>query len=133
VKIQTLYMPYVAQLQEMDNLHSKSEEEAVHNMKLWLPSAVLKLPMPCNINLTQIEWKLCVAQAHEALHELQQHLQIKHHLTGFKRNWIMGQHAHTRLRGIIDTVQKKINAAVTKYNIAWSALEVLAKALLEVD
>ncbi|KAG2366572.1 hypothetical protein BDR07DRAFT_1449292 [Suillus spraguei] len=133
VKIQTLYMLYVARLQEMDDLDSESEEEAVHNIKLWLPSAVLKLPMPCNINLTWIEWKLCIAQAHEALHELQQHLHLKRHLMGFKRDWITEQHAHTRSRGIIDTVQKKIDATTTKYNIAWSALEVLAKALLEVD
>ncbi|KAG1809744.1 hypothetical protein EV424DRAFT_1473851 [Suillus variegatus] len=133
VKIQTLYMPYVARLREMDDLHSESEEEAVHNIKLWLPSAVLKLPMPCDINLTRIEWKLRVAQAHEALHELRQHLRLKRHLTGFKRDWITGQRAHTTSRGIIDTVQKKIDAAATKYNIAWSALEVLAKALLEVD
>ncbi|KAG0692573.1 hypothetical protein DFH29DRAFT_1008433 [Suillus ampliporus] len=133
VKIQTLYMPYVARLRETDDLGPESEEEAVHNVKLWLPSAVLKLPMHCDTNLTRIEWQLRVAQAHEALHELRQNLRLKRHLTGFKRDWIRGQHAHTRSRGIIDTVQKKIDAAATKYNIAWSALEVLAKVLLEVE
>ncbi|KAG2145188.1 hypothetical protein DEU56DRAFT_934571 [Suillus clintonianus] len=93
-----------------DNLGPESEEEAVHNIKLWLPSAVLRLPMHCDTNLTQIEWQLRVAQAHEALHELHQNLRLKCHLMGFKRDWIMGQHAHTR-----------------------SALEVLAEALLEVE
>ncbi|KAG2746300.1 hypothetical protein P692DRAFT_201840978 [Suillus brevipes Sb2] len=118
---------------ETDDLGPESEEEAVHNIKLWLPSAVLRLPMHCDTNLTRIEWQLCVAQAHEALHELRQNLRLKRHLTGFKRDWIMGQCAHTRSRGIINTVQKKIDAAATKYNIAWSALEVLAEALLEVE
>ncbi|KAG0696253.1 hypothetical protein DFH29DRAFT_813234, partial [Suillus ampliporus] len=46
---------------------------------------------------------------------------------------IMGQHAHMRSQGIIDMIQKKIDVIMTKYNIAWSALEVLAKILLKVD
>ncbi|KAG2140887.1 uncharacterized protein EDB93DRAFT_1241820 [Suillus bovinus] len=112
-KIQTLYMP-------PDDLGPGSEEEAVHNTKLWLPSAVLRLLMHCDTNLTRIEWQL-------------HNLHLKCHLTGFKRDWITGQRTHTRSRGIIDTVQKKIDAAATKYNIAWSALEVLAEALLEVE
>ncbi|OAX32391.1 hypothetical protein K503DRAFT_702091, partial [Rhizopogon vinicolor AM-OR11-026] len=134
IKVQTLYMPCVAHLCEMiDAVATDSAEEEVHNIKLWMPSAILMRALSCDVNLVHIEWKLHTAQAHEALHELHQHLRLKRHLTGFKKDWITGQCAHTRSRGIIDTVQNKINTAATKYRIAWTALESLAVTLLEVD
>jgi hypothetical protein len=127
-------MPCVARLREMiDAAATDSAEEEVHNIKLWMPSAILMQALSCDVNLVRIEWKLRTAQAHEALHELRQHLRLKRHLTGFKKDWITGQRAHTRSRGVIDTVQNKINTAAAKYRIAWTALESLAVTLLEVD
>ncbi|KAG1845338.1 hypothetical protein F4604DRAFT_1936997 [Suillus subluteus] len=104
---------------------SNAPEEAVHCIKLWMPSAVANLGVTCDINLYDIEWKLRCAQAHEALQELHKHFRLKWHLTGFKRDWIRGQWAHTRLQAVIDTVQLKIDAATTKYHTAWAALDSL--------
>lgn len=134
IKIQTLYMPCVARLREtIDATASDNVEEDVHSIKLWMPSAIVTRSLSCERNLLQIEWKLRRAQAHEALHELRQHLRLKRHLTGFKKDWITGQRGHTRSRGIIDTVQKKIDIAATKYRIAWALLNALAEPLLEID
>ncbi|KAG0693725.1 hypothetical protein DFH29DRAFT_985427 [Suillus ampliporus] len=81
VQIQTLYMPCVARLRSNTPDMPNAPEEAVHCIKLWMPSA-----------------KLRCAQAHDALQELRKHLQLKWHLTGFKRDWIRGQRAHMRSR-----------------------------------
>ncbi|KAG2148141.1 uncharacterized protein EDB93DRAFT_1250199 [Suillus bovinus] len=111
IKIQTLYMPCVACLREtIDATTPDNTEEDIH-----------------------IEWKLRRAQGHEVLHELHQHLWLKHHLTGFKRDWITGQRGHTRSCGIINTVQKKIDSATTKYRITWNSLDALAQPLLQTD
>ncbi|KAG2337319.1 hypothetical protein BDR05DRAFT_1005133 [Suillus weaverae] len=133
IKIQTLYMPCVARLHEMIDATSDNTEEDVHSIKLWMPSAIVTQSLSCDRNLLLIEWKVRRAQGHEALHELHQHLQLKCHLTGFKKAWITSQRGHTRSRGIIDTVQKKIDTAATKYCIAWASLSALAEPLLEIE
>lgn len=91
-----------------------------------MPSAVANLGIACDVNLCHIEWKLRCAQAHDGLQELHQHLQLKWHLTGFKRDWIRGQRAHTRSRAVINTVQLKVDGAATKYRTAWTALKSLS-------
>ncbi|KAG1877639.1 hypothetical protein DFJ58DRAFT_712348 [Suillus subalutaceus] len=95
IQIQTLYIP----------------SEPAHAINLWMPSAVVKVGMSCDVNLCNIKWKLRCAQAHDALHELRQHLRLKRHLTGFKKNWLTGQ----------------------RYQMAWKALDALADSLLRLD
>ncbi|KAG2137460.1 hypothetical protein DEU56DRAFT_945875 [Suillus clintonianus] len=119
IQIQMLYIPSVARLRAIPPLRS-----------LFTPS---NSGMSCDVNLCNIEWKLRCAQAHDGLQELRQHLRLKRHLTGFKKNWLTGQRAHTRSRAVIDTVQAKIDAAATKYRTAWRALDDLADALLRLD
>jgi hypothetical protein len=126
-------MPCVARLHETIDATSDNTEEDVHSIKLWIPSAIVTQSLSCDRNLMCIEWKLRRAQGHEALHELCQHLQLKCHLTGFKKDWITGQCGHTRSRRIINTMQKKVNTAATKYHIAWASLNALAEPLLEID
>jgi hypothetical protein len=93
IQIQTLHMPVVARLRTDASPSPDAPEEAVHSIKLWMPSAVVSLGMVCTTTLYDIEWKLRSAQAHDALQELRQHLRLKRHLTGFKKDWIRGQHA----------------------------------------
>ncbi|KAG1718035.1 hypothetical protein EDB19DRAFT_1921413 [Suillus lakei] len=126
-------MPCVTRLRKMINATSDNTEEDVHSIKLWMPSAIVTRSLSCDRNLLLIEWKLHRAQGHKALHELHQHLRLKCHLTGFKKDWIIGQCGHTRSRGIINTVQKKIDTAATKYRIACASLSALAEPLLEID
>jgi len=126
-------MPVVARLRTNASPSPDAPEEAVHSIKLWMPSVVASLGMVCTTTLYDIEWKLRSAQAHDALQELRQHLRLKRHLTGFKKDWIRGQHAHTRSRAVIGTVQLKIDAAATTYRTAWAALESLAVKLLKIS
>ncbi|KAG2137014.1 hypothetical protein DEU56DRAFT_871445 [Suillus clintonianus] len=120
IQIQMLYIPSVARLRAYtSDTEDTTLEEPVHAIKLWMPSAVVKAG----------HWKLRCAQAHDGLQDLRQHLRLKHHLTGFKKNWLTGQRAHTRSRAVIDTVQAKIDA----YCMAWRALDDLADALLCLD
>jgi hypothetical protein len=67
-------MPCVARLRTELPDTPNTPEEAVHCIKLWLPSAVVNLGIACDVNLCQIEWKLRCAQAHDGLQELRQHL-----------------------------------------------------------
>ncbi|KAG1740110.1 uncharacterized protein EDB91DRAFT_1237346 [Suillus paluster] len=134
MQIQTLYIPNVARLRtNTSDAEDATLEEPAHTIKLWMLSAVVKAGMSCDVNLCNIEWKLRCAKTHDGLQELQQHLRIKCHLNGFKKNWLMGQQAHTRSCAVIDTVVAKIAAAATKYRTAWSTLHTLADALLHFD
>ncbi|KAG1846540.1 hypothetical protein F4604DRAFT_1688355 [Suillus subluteus] len=115
IQIQTLYIPSVARIraESAGTANTVMAEEPAHAINLWMPSAVVK--------------------AHDALHELRQHLRLKRHLTGFKKNWLTGQRVHTRSHAVIDTVQAKIAVTATKYQVAWKALDALADSLLHLD
>ncbi|KAG6828010.1 hypothetical protein H0H92_009670 [Tricholoma furcatifolium] len=130
---QQLYMPAVVALRRIDTLtaHSKTTPPPVHEYPLWLPSSIHN-KVPFDSHLADIEWELRVAQAHEALEDLRRHLQIRSYLFKFKDQNVRGQHANTRARHAIDSIQSKITASAEEYRAAHRAIVSLGTLLQKV-
>ncbi|KAH7905401.1 hypothetical protein BJ138DRAFT_1138292 [Hygrophoropsis aurantiaca] len=130
-KIQLLYMPGVSRLRISDTAHSDIQEEAAHNIKLYLPSQVVTLPRPLAVSdtLAELEWDLRCAQAGDALNDMRHHLRLSSHLWGFKDRFIRGQRNNTHSRGIINNVVAKVELGRVKYNAARAALVALSSVL----
>ena len=79
--------------------------------------------------LLDIEWKLRIAQAYEALDQLRHHLQIRTHVFKFKDRFVRGQGANTRARDAISTTQTAIDNHRDTYRVARSALSTLGNTL----
>lgn len=107
-------------------------EIAIYNTPLYLPSS-LPQSTPCNIKLQQYEFKLREAQAYEALDELRQHLRLQTHMWKFKDRHVVGQRANTRQQNLINRVDQKVKASVSKYRRARDALSKLADRVGEIS
>jgi hypothetical protein len=104
-------------LRHQDTGKSKS----AFNLPLYLPSSVGKR-IAVDPKLSQIEYRLRVAQAHKALGTIRRNLQICATLYDAKHRWARGQGANTRALNAIATVQARINAAATEYQQARTAV-----------
>ena len=63
-------------LQSNDSLPVEKNADEPFNITLWLPSQLIGASVDFDRRLADIEWKLRVAEAYEALDELRHHLQI---------------------------------------------------------
>ncbi|KIM65456.1 hypothetical protein SCLCIDRAFT_112881, partial [Scleroderma citrinum Foug A] len=97
--IQLLYIPSVAQLRDEDVQPGRPEK--VKEMKLYLPSEICD-HASCPIKLCEHKWKLCEAQAHEALHDLHHFLHLRTHLYKFKVTNVWGQVSNTHAQTTIN-------------------------------
>ncbi|KAH7906735.1 hypothetical protein BJ138DRAFT_1219206 [Hygrophoropsis aurantiaca] len=133
VKIQLLYMPVVARVRMTDDRCPDTVDRAAHDIRLYLPSAILALPTQLTVsdNLSNIEWDLRCAQASDALVSLRHHIRLSSHLWGFKDRQMRGQIQNTRSRGVIDNVADKMHAAQVRYKTARVALATLAPVLFK--
>jgi hypothetical protein len=110
---------------------SKKIDEA-YNIPLWLPSQFTQLQASAQLIdrfLLDVEWKLRIAQAYEALDQLRHHLQIRTHVFKFKDRFVRGQGANTRARDAISTTQTAIDNHRDTYRVARSALAALGNIL----
>ncbi|KIM56201.1 hypothetical protein SCLCIDRAFT_29827 [Scleroderma citrinum Foug A] len=106
--IQLLFMPCVAQLRDED----------------MQPGGV-----SCPTKLSEHEWKLCEAQAHEALRDLRHFLHLCTHLYKFKDTNVQGQVANTCAQTTINRTDHKVSTVAAKYHVARAALLILAPLL----
>ncbi|KAF8435931.1 hypothetical protein L210DRAFT_3352549, partial [Boletus edulis BED1] len=130
--VQVLYMPCLASLWAMNS----QEWEVVQlppaeELPLWLPSA-LASKIPCDVNLQEIEWKLCIGQACDALEELRQALQSQSYMTHFKDRFLQGQGTNTHTWNSLKLVDAKVDASSDRYHAAYDALLMLVSPLLQV-
>ena len=115
-------------------LHDLTEKKdvSVHDIPLWLPSQFAKHTagtQPIDHRLMEVEWKLRVAQACEALNQMRHHLQIRTHVFKFKDRFVRGQGANTRARDAISTIQATVNSNCDTYRVARSTLASLGHGL----
>ena len=106
--------------------------DEAYNIPLWLPSQFAQLHAGAQLidrRLLDVEWKLRIAQAYEALDQLRHHLQIRTHVFKFKDRFVRGQGANTRARDAISTVQTTIDSHRDTYRVARSALATLGRTL----
>ncbi|KAF8425786.1 hypothetical protein L210DRAFT_3615051 [Boletus edulis BED1] len=127
--VQVLYMPRVASLRATDS----QEWEVVRlppaeELPLWLPSA-LASKIPCDVNLQEIEWKLRIGQACDALEELRQALQSQSYMIRFKDRFLRGQGTNTCTRNSLKLVDAKVDASSDRYRAAYGALLALSPLL----
>ncbi|KAG6827090.1 hypothetical protein H0H92_013247 [Tricholoma furcatifolium] len=126
-KINGLYIPGVDALSRTEEQSAATQKKPItpYTQTLWLPSKV-HVKLVFDRHLAEVEWKLRIAQACEALDALRSNLQIRSHLYKFKDCFVRGQHANTRARNSIETVQARIQAAAEEYRAAYVALESLS-------
>ncbi|KAJ6480691.1 hypothetical protein C8R47DRAFT_1218538 [Mycena vitilis] len=132
---QVLVTPHVALLRaEEDRAQKKiSATQAqpgtqVHHMALWLPSAI-KGRVECDMELYEYEFRLRLAQAHEALDDVRHHLLYHTHLYKFKDRFARGVKANTRSQTKIQGVEERILREAERYRAARRALESLGRYL----
>jgi hypothetical protein len=130
--IQHLYMPEVSAMRERTERAASdtSMEIPPFEFALLLPSSLPRTTR-CLPTLRQHEFKLRLAQAHESLDELRDHLCLRTHMYKYKDKNIVGQRANTRCQNMINSVQDKVNASAGKYRTARAALEKLSKNVVD--
>jgi hypothetical protein len=119
-EVQSIYMPAVSELQT-------SSESRLHpeTIPLQLPSAVSPelRSTRCIEGLPDKEWRLRVAQADDAICDLQRLLRIKAGLWYFKGTQVgPSQRSSTRTRSMITRFGVKISRTANRYRSARSAL-----------
>ena len=118
--VQALYIPGVASIRAKTVFNSEVVLRA-QDFVLGLPSS-LRRQVPCDVNLEEIEWKLRLGQAHDALNELRQALRSRSYMLRFKDRFLRGQGANTRARNCLKSVDAKVDASVAKYRASHTAL-----------
>lgn len=130
-EIQSLYMPGVVRLRTRVTATSEGIVKP-WDMELLLPSEVLHLIPSTSPALISCEWKLRLAQAHDILDELRNHLLIRTRLFNTKDRHIRGQRGGTRSSKVIAGLEDKIKADTARYRKARAALLVLGISLSKV-
>lgn len=112
---------------DMEDASPLSTDHDAEKAKLFLPS---QLPPSlwstgCIFGLHDIELKLRVAQASDALEQLKQHLCVYSGLLRYKIDQVSGpgQKSNTRARIILDRFRDKITRCAERYRVSHAALE----------
>jgi len=126
-------MPIVDALLSDESLPVEQKADEPFNVTLWLPSKLGSADVDFDRRLAGIEWKLCIAEAYEALDELRHHIQLRTHVYKFKDQFTRGQAANTRTLNMITTINMKINSNRDKYRAARIALVALSNMLGEIN
>ncbi|KAF9048976.1 hypothetical protein BJ165DRAFT_1464001 [Panaeolus papilionaceus] len=131
VPVQSKYCPAVIDLREAEKSKEGNGDEKVRQIspvdyKLWLPSQIGRRGV-VDQELREVEWKNREGQAFEALKELRHELQLRVYVKNFKDRFSRGQGANTRAKNTQDIIEKRVNAAASKYRAAHQALQNLAE------
>ncbi|KIM66480.1 hypothetical protein SCLCIDRAFT_21951 [Scleroderma citrinum Foug A] len=129
-QIQDLFMPGARTLRDewtefTSRLHSPED------VPLFLPLQIHG-KAACPRQLEVIEFRLREGQAHNALSNLHQGLRSRAYILKFKDRFLHGQGANTRARNCLKTFDAKINAAATRYRVAYRTLFTLGPLLGQV-
>ncbi|KAJ7500922.1 hypothetical protein B0H11DRAFT_2225311 [Mycena galericulata] len=111
----------------------------VHDIKLWLPSAMMKAPGArrrvdttyCPKEIQAYEYRLRVGQAHEALHHIRRGLLVRAHVYKYKDKNVFGVKRSMRSNDKIDALDDLIRRAAAQYRAAHAALVSLGRSLGE--
>jgi len=123
-------MPSISTLWS-DWYESMNQPPPVEDIPLFLPSQIngrALCPRPFNM----IKFRLREGQAHDALNDLRQGLRLRAYMLKFKDRFLRGQGANTRARNCLKALDTKLNAAATRYRVAYHALSTLGPLLGQV-
>ncbi|KAJ7037089.1 hypothetical protein C8F04DRAFT_1180815 [Mycena alexandri] len=109
----------------------------VHELKLWLPSALMKLPgasggmSTLQTEAVRYEYRLRVGQAIEALDEIRRQLLVRTRLYKRKDANVRGVRDNMRSKSALNVLDNRVRRMATQYRVARRALETLGSALGE--
>ncbi|KAL1724763.1 hypothetical protein EV714DRAFT_222510 [Schizophyllum commune] len=125
-QLQEVYMPgaVVKIRAEEDARPADSSPPNAESIKLWLPSDMTRQEREegCVEGLQDIETRLRVAQATDALKKIREQMYAKHYLINERNANVVGQRDSTRARKVIERVGDHIVHHRNKYRQARSAL-----------
>ncbi len=133
IDVQKAYMPGTTLLWARDDDHHAPGVE-VHASKvpLYLPSHALRLnavhPSTQNTVIND-ECRLRLAQAHDTLATLCDHLLLKSYLMIWRQQFSRGQRYRTKANVLMHRVETKIQADAARYRHVYEALEAVSAAL----
>ncbi|PBK70546.1 hypothetical protein ARMSODRAFT_1018078 [Armillaria solidipes] len=129
-EIQKVYMPKTSLLRARDD-DRRAPGIEIHPTKipLYLPSTALRLgavDTGPNNTIVNDERRLWLAQAHDTLAVLRDHLLLKSYLTIWRQRFSRGQRYGTRANNLMHRVERKISADATRYRVVYAALDAIS-------
>ncbi|KAK0478018.1 hypothetical protein EDD18DRAFT_1087465, partial [Armillaria luteobubalina] len=129
-EIQKVYMPKTSLLRARDDdRRPPGVETHPTKIPLYLPSTALRLdavdPSPKNTIIND-ERRLRLAQAHDTLAMLRDHLLLKSYLMIWRQRFSRGQRYGTRANTLMHRVETKISADAARYRRTYAALDVVS-------
>ncbi|KAK0211960.1 hypothetical protein IW262DRAFT_1301412 [Armillaria fumosa] len=130
IEIQKVYMPKTSLLRARDDdRRPPGVETHPTKIPLYLPSTALRLgavdPSPKNTIIND-ERRLRLAQAHDTLAMLRDHLLLKSYLMIWRQRFSRGQRYGTRANTLMHRVETKISADAARYRRAYAALDAVS-------
>jgi hypothetical protein len=135
IAVQEWYMPEARISRQQD---AKCNPDGMASYKpqdipLHLPSSYkFRTPLQ-QPELCKFELRLREGRAHNALHEMRQHLRVRTHLYQQKDKYAWGIQHNTRANSAINKCQVKVNRAAEKYRISRNAMLSLSDPLVVPD
>ena len=135
IAVQEWYMPEARISRQQD---AKSNPEGIASYKpqdipLHLPSSYkFRTPLQ-QPELRLYELRLREGRAHDALHEMRQHLRVRTHLYKQKDKYARGVWHNTRANSAINKCQAKVDRAAEKYRASRNAMLSLSDPLVVPD
>ncbi|KAK0237943.1 hypothetical protein EDD85DRAFT_921417 [Armillaria nabsnona] len=130
IEIQKVYMPKTGLLHvQDDDRHAPGIEIHPTKILLYLPSMALRLgavDTGPNNTIVNDEHRLQLAQAHNTLAVLRDHLLLKSYLTIWRQRFSRGQRYGTRANNLMHRVKRKISADATQYRVVYAALDAIS-------
>lgn len=130
ITIQQLYIPAIATLRARVDKAGGGKPVAPQDMKLYLPSE-LPAYVLCPRTFVEYEFRLRYSQAEVTLNDLRGFLLLRSHLWKSKQLYSRGQRQNTRSQALLDSVQKKIDFAASRYRYIRNAMIGLSEHLLD--
>ncbi|KAK0471641.1 hypothetical protein IW261DRAFT_1344265 [Armillaria novae-zelandiae] len=130
IEIQKVYMPKTSLLRARDDdRRPPGVETHPTRIPLYLPSTALRLgavdPGPKNTIIND-ERRLRLAQAHDTLAMLRDHLLLKSYLMIWRQRFSRGQRYGTKANTLMHRVETKISADAARYRRAYAALDAVS-------
>ncbi|KAK0453026.1 uncharacterized protein EV420DRAFT_1621640 [Desarmillaria tabescens] len=131
IEVQKVYMPKTSLLRTQDDdRHPPGTEIHATKIPLYLPSAALRLgAIKIKNSVVEDEHRLRLAQAHDTLATLRDHLLLKSYLVIWRQRFSRGQWYGTKANTLMHRVEKKIDADATRYRHIYVALDTLSSRL----
>jgi hypothetical protein len=121
-------MPGVRLLREKDSVKDDHAKLPVYKICLYLPSQIGRR-VDVSDELREVEWKLRVAHAAEALEGVRAGIRLRAFLEKRHREGVQGVAAGTRAQNALRSCKKRIEALARRYRVAVKCLHALAKPL----